>query len=539
MTTTAGTRRVAVPDVRARRGRAWPSRLVGRRLDDRFWGWAGPLAVMLIGGFLRFWHLGRPPWVVFDETYYVKQGASMLKYGYERAIKPELKKPDLLWNSGTTDVWGKNPDFVVHPPVGKWMIGLGEWLFGTDNPFGWRFASAVVGTLSILMIGRIARRLFRSTLLGTTAALLLAIDGQHFVHSRTGLLDVFVMFWALSAFGCLLLDRDQARVRLADRLARSSSTLTDVTGPGGFGPGLGLRPYRLAAGICLGLCAGTKWSGLFFAAAFGLASVMWDVAARRASGSRHWLVTGLFRDGVSGFLQIVPVMFVVYVTSWTGWFRSTDAYNRQWAADHPAHGLAALLPDAARSLIDYHRQMWSFNTTLRTSHAYQSHPWSWLVLGRPTAFDYRSYKLGERGCRFEECSRAVTDLGNPVIWWGGTIAIAVLIVVWLLGRDWRAGAILAGLAGGYLPWFLWAERTIYTFYAVAFGPYVVLGLTMCLGLILGRADASADRRLVGAACAGGVVLLAVVTFAFFYPILSDVLISHRDWVDRMWLPSWI
>jgi len=221
------------------------------------------------------------------------------------------------------------------------------------------------------------------------------------------------------------------------------------------------------------------------------------------------------------------------------WFRSTDAYNRQWAADHPAHGLAALLPDAARSLIDYHRQMWSFNTTLRTSHAYQSHPWSWLVLGRPTAFDYRSYKLGERGCRFEECSRAVTDLGNPVIWWGGTIAIAVLIVVWLLGRDWRAGAILAGLAGGYLPWFLWAERTIYTFYAVAFGPYVVLGLTMCLGLILGRADASADRRLVGAACAGGVVLLAVVTFAFFYPILSDVLISHRDWVDRMWLPSWI
>jgi len=463
----------------------------------------------------------------------------MLKYGYERAIKPELKKPDLLWNSGTTDVWGKNPDFVVHPPVGKWMIGLGEWLFGTDNPFGWRFASAVVGTLSILMIGRIARRLFRSTLLGTTAALLLAIDGQHFVHSRTGLLDVFVMFWALSAFGCLLLDRDQARVRLADRLARSSSTLTDVTGPGGFGPGLGLRPYRLAAGICLGLCAGTKWSGLFFAAAFGLASVMWDVAARRASGSRHWLVTGLFRDGVSGFLQIVPVMFVVYVTSWTGWFRSTDAYNRQWAADHPAHGLAALLPDAARSLIDYHRQMWSFNTTLRTSHAYQSHPWSWLVLGRPTAFDYRSYKLGERGCRFEECSRAVTDLGNPVIWWGGTIAIAVLIVVWLLGRDWRAGAILAGLAGGYLPWFLWAERTIYTFYAVAFGPYVVLGLTMCLGLILGRADASADRRLVGAACAGGVVLLAVVTFAFFYPILSDVLISHRDWVDRMWLPSWI
>ena len=48
------------------------------------------------------------------------------------------------------------------------------------------------------MIGRIARRLFGSTLLGTTAALLLAVDGQHFVHSRTGMLDIFVMFWALA-----------------------------------------------------------------------------------------------------------------------------------------------------------------------------------------------------------------------------------------------------------------------------------------------------------------------------------------------------
>ena len=36
---------------------------------------------------------------------------------------------------------------------------------------------------------------------------------------------------------------------------------------------------------------------------------------------------------------------------------------------------------------------------------------------------------------------------------------------WALGRDWRAGAILAGYAGGYLPWFLVGDRTIYQFYA--------------------------------------------------------------------------
>jgi dolichyl-phosphate-mannose--protein O-mannosyl transferase len=489
------------------------------------------MAVAAVGGFLRFWHLGRPPWLVFDETYYVKQGASMYRYGYEKAIRDGLDTPDSLWNAGTTDVWGERPDFVVHPPVGKWMIGFGEQVFGATNPFGWRFASAAVGTLSILMLGRIGRRLFGSTLLGTTAALLLAVDGIHFVHSRTALLDGFVMFWALAGFGFLVIDRDWARARLAVLPAARDGSR--------FGPGLGLRPWRLAAGASLGLCVGTKWSGLFFGAVFGLAAVSWDVAARRARGTRNWPATGLLRDGAGGFAHLVPTMAVVYLLSWTGWFLGTGGFDRTWATQHPASGAARLVPDALRSLADYHRQMWHFNTTLQTPHTYQSHPWSWIVLGRPTAFDYHGSTLGERGCGYPECSRAVLDLGNPVIWWGGVIAIAVLLGVWLLGRDWRAGAILAGLAAGWLPWFLWAERTIFAFYAVAFVPYVVLALTFCLGMLLGPATATPERRTVGAAVAGGIVLLAVVAFAYFYPVLSDQLLQRSEWADRMWLPSWI
>ncbi len=512
--------------------------------DDRLWGWLAPLIVTVIGGFLRFRHLSRPDYLVFDETYYVKQGASLLKWGFEKGYLYDAPKLDQTWNSGNTAVWADKPDFVVHPPAGKWMIAIGEYLFGVDNPFGWRFASAVVGTLSILMIGRIARRIFRSTLLGTVAALLLAVDGLHFVQSRTGLLDGFVMFWALAAFGALIIDRDQARARLADRAAPSPTPSGGHSLLERYGPGLGIRWWRLAAGVFLGLCIGTKWSGLFFVAAFGLASVLWDVAARRASGSRHWLVTGLVRDGASGAVQILPVAAMVYLASWTGWLQSTDAYNRNWAVDHPASGLGLLVPDALRSLADYHRQMWNFNTTLETPHDYQAHPWSWIVAGRPTAFDYRSYPegeyaLGQGPCQAKECVTAITDLGNPLIWWGGAVAAMVLVALWLFGRDWRAGAILVGLVGGWLPWFLYAERTIYTFYAVAFVPYVVLSLTMGLALVLGRPDASADRRLTGAALAGGYVLLVVITFAFFYPVLADVLIPHSSWVDRMWLPSWI
>ncbi|MBI4941209.1 MAG: phospholipid carrier-dependent glycosyltransferase [Actinobacteria bacterium] len=505
---------------------ALAAKLLGVRLTDRFWGWVAPLVVTAIGGFLRFWHLERPPGLVFDETYYVKEAKSLLDVGYELVNDPDIKEPDKLWNTGNTDVFGTAADFVVHPPLGKWMIAFGEWIFGADDPFGWRFSVALCGTLSILMLARIARRLFRSTLLGTTAGLLLALDGQHFVHSRTGILDLFVMFWALAAFGCLLVDRDVARARLADRVSGGASLLL-------FGPGLGIRWWRIAAGVSLGLCTGVKWSGLYFLAVFGLLTVAWDLSARRAVGVRHWLTGTFLRDGLTGVLAMVPAFFAAYLATWTGWFLSTDAYFRQWGAEHPSK-VAGWVPDALRGLWHYHAEAYTFHVGLTSPHPYESNPWSWLILARPVDYWYE-----DKTCAGKECAQTVLALGNPVIWWGATIAVAVLVVRWALGRDWRAGAILAGFVAGYLPWFQYQQRTIFSFYAVAFVPFVVLALTYVLGLMLGPPDAAPRRRLAGTLAAGSVVVLAALAFAWFYPIYAAPIIPKNDWQDRMWLPSWI
>ena len=105
-----------------------------------FWGWFWPVLSRSLGGILRFWALGRPHQLVFDETYYVKQGVSMLEYGVEMRTVPALKTPDELFTRGTPDVFGTEGDLVVHPPVGKWMIAVGEHLFGQTSSFGWRFS---------------------------------------------------------------------------------------------------------------------------------------------------------------------------------------------------------------------------------------------------------------------------------------------------------------------------------------------------------------------------------------------------------------
>ena len=411
------------------------------------------------------------------------------------------------------------------------MIAAGEWLFGVDSSWGWRFASAVVGTLAILMVGRVARRLFGSTTLGATASLLLAVDGQEFVHSRTGILDIFVMFWALAAFCCLVIDRDQARARLAERMARPGADPAKS-------PWLGMRWWRVAGVVCLGLDTGVKWSGIYFSVAFLAMSMLWDLSARRASGVQHWIRGTVLVDWLqaAGTAALIPI---VYVATWVGWFVTPGGWDRQWAAQHPAAPTWRWVPDALRSLLHYHAEMLHFNLTLQTPHPYQSNPWSWLVLGRPTAFFYEKHTAGQAGCRVVECSQAITPIGNPVIWWGGTLALGVLLFRWALARDWRAGAVLAGFAGGYLPWFLYQNRTIFTFYAVAFVPWVVLAVTYCLGLILGPSNAAPERHRAGALAAGTVVFAAVMMFWFFYPILSAEVIPKGAWAARMWLPSWI
>ena len=497
--------------------------------EPRWLGWGGPLLVALLAGVARFWNLGSPRAVIFDETYYAKDAWSLLKLGYEGSW-PD-KANDMIVANPQTIPLSKNPAYIVHPPVGKWIIAVGEWLFGL-NPFGWRFMVALLGTASILMLCRIGRRLFRSTWLGCLAGGFMAVDGLQFVMSRTALLDLVVMFWTLAAFGCLLVDRDHARARLA-------AALPDDRGDDAVATrlGLGARPWRIAAGLCLGLAAATKWNGLFFLLAFGLLTVCWDVGARRLTGARRPYRAMLRRDAVPAFLSMVPVAVATYIATWTGWFVTDRGYFRHWADGRG--GVWSWIPGPLRSLWHYHHEVYEFHTHLTSPHTYQSNPWSWLFLGRPVSYFYESPKRGTAGCKVNECAREVLGLGTPLLWWAALAAAVYLLYRWAMRRDWRAGAILCGLAAGYLPWFRYQDRTIFLFYAVVFVPYLCLAVAMMTGAIVGRAQAGDRRRVIGAVAAGVLVLAIVWNFIYFWPIYTGQTIPMAAWRARMWFDTWI
>ncbi|MEV5329809.1 phospholipid carrier-dependent glycosyltransferase [Nonomuraea sp. NPDC052634] len=512
-----------------------PRRLVPPFQEGALAGWLGPLAVAVFGGLLRFIGLGEPRAVVFDETYYAKDAYSLLVEGVERSMLGDAKDPiaDRRLLAGDLDIFRQcaQPEdcasFVAHPPLGKWMIAVGEWLFGM-NPFGWRFAAALAGTLSILILARVARRMTRSTLLGCLAGLLLALDGLHFVLSRTALLDVFLMFWVLAGFACLVADRDHARTRLAGRYAPELLR----------GPRLGWRPWRIAAGVCLGAACAVKWSGIFFLLAFAVLSLMWDAGARRATGAREPYRGAFAYDapGALGAFALAPAL--TYVASWTGWFATSRGWGRNW--DQATSGNPVFfVVDSARSWLHYHMEVLGFHSNLQTPHPYMSEPWTWPLLLRPVAFYYEGDK---GGCGAAECSQAVIGVGTPALWYGSAIALIGLIAWYVATRDWRAGAVLLAYAAGWLPWFYYAvadNRTMYLFYMAPVLPFMVLAVTLMAGLVLGKRTATPTRRAVGAAVVGAFALIVLVNFWWLSPVLSAEAITHAQYWARMLLSSWV
>ena len=353
-----------------------------------------------LAGFTRFWGLGFPNQKIFDEAYYPVEAQELLRFGYED-------------NRGYM--------FIVHPPLGKWLIGWSTDLFGNglNDAFGWRVAPAFFGSLTVLLTFAIARRLFRSNLFAAIAGGLILVDGLSLVLARTAILDVFLQFFVLAGFGALVFDRDQMRAPAgrAARRRRGSGQRRPVA-----------RPASVAAARRRHVRAGVRHQvdgDLVLRACSWLLSLLWDRGAFKVAGVNRRTRVMLRRSWLPslGSLGVVPV--AVYLFSYLGWFVGENGWNRHWADTHSAtthlHVLGmsipfwwAWVPGPIRSLGAYTLDAYRFHEDSRQPHAYGSSPWSWLVLGRPVDFYYNS---SSHACGSTACSREVLLIGTPLLWW--------------------------------------------------------------------------------------------------------------------------
>ena len=420
--------------------------------------WVYALGFGALGLILRLWNLDSPKGKIFDEIYYATNAQSLLLNGVEIESKTGLAQ------------------FIVHPPTGKWLIAIGIKLFGY-NEFGWRFAAAIVGSISIVLMYFTAKKLFNNQLLSVFSAALISMDGLHLVHSRIALLDIFLLFFIQIAVLALLHQK-----------------------------------YWLST-IGLGLATSVKWNGLYVLIALALYVLVTDFRQHRYLGADHPIRNMLRKNFLYRFLQFGIFPALIYIASWFSWFANNKGWDRNFSSN------------PLFSLWHYHVEILNFHTKLNDSHPYSANPWSWLIQGRPTSFFYKTPK----NCGGASCSQEILAIGTPILWWAATLALLVTIGFWVSKRDKQAEILLVVIGASYLPWFAIQERTMFSFYAIAFEPFLLLTLVYLLYKIVKN-----QRRIATVFAA-----IVLVNFLYFLPIFLGLPITYNSWKDRMWLPSWI
>ncbi len=490
---------------------------VARRRDRR-WAVALPVVLVLTALALRLVGLGEPDRLYFDEVYYVADARALLADGVEEG-------------------------FVVHPPLGKWLIAAGIAIAG-DGPFGWRLASAAAGALLVGVTYGLGLRLLGRRSLAALAGLFVAVDGMALVSSRIAMLDGFLALFVAAAAWALL----------ADAGARDGpGNPTLEAGPRPWrGWVLGASPARWLAGGLLGLAVATKWAGLLALGAAGIVALVGDLAARGRATGRPLADPLHLLAGLAVPLVVLPA--TLYLASYAGWFAGYEQTRPGQAActEEPCEvGAGARLAGWWGEQAAIAR----FHASLDAEHPYRAGAWTWPLLTRPVAFAYETAEACEdaaaaegpqadeaavrdaadgtpaHGCDLAEGQvRHILAVGNPAVWWPATLA--VLALGWAAARHRRgdAGFLLAFTLGQWLPWLVVA-RPVFLFYTVPIVPF--------LALSLGWGAAEASRwsprlRWLPAALAAA----ALLGLAFWYPIWLGTPIEEAAWRARIIVSTW-
>jgi len=489
----------------------------------RLVSWLAPTLITLLAAVLRIAGLGHPHTIVFDETYYVKDAWSLWVQGYEGSWRTGANE---MFAKGDTSALEETASFVVHPPLGKWLIALGVAAFGPGSSFGWRISTAIIGTLTVLVVYLLAKALTRSITVAGIAGLLMAVDGLGIVLSRIGLLDGILTFFIVLGILFLVYDRRQTMPRLEDRASHERGD-----DPTLWGRVFWRRPWVIAAGVALGAATSVKWSGAYVLAAAGIYLVVSDALARRRAGVALWPTDAVLRQGLASFALLVPVAAAVYVASWSGWFLTTGGYDRQ------------ITDNVLTSWFKYHSDILAFHVGLTSSHPYASPAWQWPLLVRPTAF----WVGGQDAPCFgtDHCIGTITSIPNPLIWYLGVAAAVYLLVRFVRGlvlrspMPWSYAIPLVGLAATYLPWLAFPERTIFQFYTVVMAPFLILALVLALRDIAGRRSDPRHRRQSGQRTVVVILVLIVLLSAFFYPLWIGLPVPWWFWQAHNWMITWI
>lgn len=462
-----------------------------------FWLGMGCIFALSVG--LRFWGLSRFNALVFDEVYFAKFANNYLT---------------------------QTEFFDGHPPLAKYLIAIGIWI-GSHLPFGsetqntligslrttwsYRWLNALTGSFIPLIVAAIAYELNHKRSYALIAALFAVADGLFLVESRYALVNVYLIIFGL--LGQYFFLKGAANAVKAH-----------------WG-------WLSLAGIFFGASFAVKWNGLGFllgAYITWIGALLWQwVRGRNAlSSTPLQRVSQLNVLAVVINLAVVPA--IIYSLAWIPHIQLNPKYDF-WEVN--------------RQIMGYHQRVGNGSDI----HPYCSNWISWPFMIRPVLYFYDraggSLEINPSLPSLPEDSGtvvyAVHAMGNPILWWFSTAAIALLILVeiarfceqiWGDRRPMPYDWITLYLVGNYLAnWLPWAKVTRCLFLYHYMGSSIFSGLAIAW---LVQRWLRSDRLHLRAS-ALTVIFLIAIAFVFWMPVYLGLPLSPAEWKLRMWFPSWI
>lgn len=437
-------------------------------------GW--PLVLLTVGLATRFWGLGTPATVVFDEVHFGRYLSSYFTGNYYFDVHPPLGK---LIYAGWAYLWGFTPAFIFELSAsynGAWALIL-------------RGLPAFIGAMLPLIVYAFALDLGYRRKMAALAGFLIAIDGALIGISRLILLDPFLLLFGFAALWSY---------------RRGSKT----------GAAWGL----FIPGALAGLAFSIKWTGLSF---LGLITLL-EIARLWGLG---WAFRPISMIKVIVALGVVPALiytlpfwihFALLTHSGPGDDFMTPAFQATLAGSHYALDREALPSlNFWEKFLEINQEMFRANARMTTGHPYSSAWYTWPFMLRPI-FMWQGGPL-ER----------ISLIGNPFIWWGSTIAVLTIFqaTLWLrlrsLGTTGRI--LMLGWLMNFLP-FMGIGRVMFIYHYLSALVFAILLLVYL-----------ADRLPASRRFTLGIGILGIGGFGYFAPWVYGFPSSR----PMAWLSSWI
>ena len=419
---------------------------------------------------------------------------------------------------------GTVPYETSHPPLGKVIMSLGIAIFGMV-PFGWRVMGALAGILMLPAMYLLGKQLTKKSGFAFAAALMLALDCQHFTQTRIATIDSYPVLFILFSWLFMLRFMQRDIVRL---------------------PVKKLLPDLALSGLFMGLGIASKWIGVYSGAGLAVA-FFWTIFRhmRMAAASAHLLKTDktlsaedrkilTLRDQTTMkrvlvlclwcLLFFVAIPLAIYLLAYIPYF----AYAH---FDNLKDYLTAVW-NAQLSMFSYHSK-----PGLGMDHPFYSPWYEWIFNQRPMYYASPTY-VNTPGWSY-----AIWCFGNPAIWSAALVGFAYTVFMWAkrhrytLRKDgetlhWTAADwdvtmpfLLLSALSQFLPWVL-VPRGTYIYHYFATTPFLMLSITVLFRDITRRFPKTGKWLL-------GIFLgVCLVMFVAYFPYASGAL-TPTWWLDFM------